>query len=86
MIRRVMLPADPESADCSRQPPTGALMAHLRKWLWERSAFTLASCVLAGLIAGWFLPDTRDAVTALAFAQISMAVVVLIRESQSFAK
>jgi hypothetical protein len=31
-------------------------MSFLQKWLWEKSGFTLASLVLAGLIAGWFLP------------------------------
>lgn len=58
-------------------------MAFLQKWLWEKSGFTLASLVLAALIAGWFLPETRDAVTALAFGQIIMAIVVIVREGKN---
>ena len=59
-------------------------MTFVRKWMWDRSAFVLATCVLTALVAGWFLPGTQDAVQALAFAQIIMAVVVLIRESTSY--
>ena len=56
-----------------------------RKWFWEKSAFVLAICVLCGLVAGWNLPATRDAVEGFAFAQIIMAIVVVIRESMRFA-
>lgn len=57
-------------------------MEFWRKWFWDRSAFVLACCVLGGLVAGWNLPDSRDAVQALAFAQIIMAGVVVCREGQ----
>jgi hypothetical protein len=52
-----------------------------RKWLWEKSAFVLAACVLCGLIAGIMLPPSSPALPSWAFAQIIMAIVVLIRES-----
>jgi hypothetical protein len=55
-------------------------MHYWRKFL-DRSAFLLATVVLGGLILGWFLPATRDAVLACALAQIAMAIVVLINES-----
>jgi hypothetical protein len=55
-------------------------------WFLRRSALILASCVLAGLAMGWYLPATRDAVFGLALAQIAMAVVVLINESTKLAR
>jgi hypothetical protein len=57
-------------------------MNFIIEWLWERAAFVLAVLVLGGLILGWFLPVTQNAVFAFALGQIIMAVVVLIRESQ----
>ena len=41
-------------------------------WVWKRSAFILAICVITGLIAGWYLPATRDTVMVLAYCQIIM--------------
>lgn len=52
----------------------------MRLWLWDRSGFTLATCVLAGLISGWVLPEIS---LALALAQIAMAIVVVIKEGQA---
>ena len=60
------------------------MASYARKWLWDRSAFVLASAVVGALILGWFLPGTRDAVMALAFVQIIMAFVVLIHEATSY--
>jgi hypothetical protein len=55
-------------------------------WFLKRSAFLLAVFVLGGLVLGWFLPATRDAVLGLALGQIVMAVVVLINESMKIAQ
>ena len=55
-------------------------MAIWRKWLWDRSGFMLAILVLASLVLGWSLPATYDFVVTLAYAQIIMAIVVVIKE------
>jgi hypothetical protein len=55
-------------------------------WFLKRSALILAVCVLSGFILGWFLPTTQDWVLALGFAQIVMAIIVLIRESVKLSK
>lgn len=59
-------------------------MALLKKWLWEKSGFTLAILIFASLIAGWGLPDTANLVMAMAIAQIIMAVVVVVKEINLF--
>jgi hypothetical protein len=51
-----------------------------RNWFWHRSGSTLAAFVLISLVLGLFLPSTRELVTALAFAQIIMAIIVLVHE------
>jgi uncharacterized membrane protein YccC len=50
------------------------------KWFLDRAAFLLACCVLAGLVSGWFLPTTYQVAMTLAYAQIIMALVVVVRE------
>jgi hypothetical protein len=62
------------------------MQVFLRKWAWDRSGFLLAILVLSGLVAGWNLPDTRETVEALAFGQIIMAIVVVIREGLNIAR
>jgi hypothetical protein len=59
------------------------MSAFLYKWVWERSAFLLGTCVLAALIAGWNLPDTKEIVVVLAYAQIILAIIVVVREGRA---
>lgn len=53
---------------------------------WDRTAFMLAICVLGGLVSGWFLPATQDITMAFAFAQMAMAIVVVIKEGKTIAE
>jgi hypothetical protein len=46
----------------------------------------LAVFVLGSLVLGWFLPATYDLVVTFGICQMLMAVVVLVRESMSYAK
>ena len=62
------------------------MRAYRVKWLWERSASMLAVFVLGSLVLGWFLPATYDLVVTFGICQMLMAVVVLVRESMSYAK
>ena len=56
-----------------------------RLWLWDRSGFMLAVCVLTGLVLGWGLPATENLVWPIAIAQIIMAIVVVIKEGPTIA-
>jgi hypothetical protein len=57
-----------------------------RKWLWDKSGFTLGIAVLSGLVSGWGLPETANLTFSIAMMQIAMAIVAVIKGSIDISK
>jgi hypothetical protein len=57
-------------------------MAILHRWLWEKAGFTLAVCVLVGVVCAYVVPIVS---LPIALVEIALAIVVVVKEVRPIA-